>query len=90
MQKSGRALAWKNSVVNFLFRLMLSTWMARLGVKTLLLDANHEPVQRGHADGLDPRTFEILDSFDMADSICKVANPTLEMGIWVRISRYLT
>lgn len=41
---------------------MAAYWMARYGVKTRIVDKRAEKVMIGHADGLVPRTLELLDS----------------------------
>ncbi|CDM35428.1 Aromatic-ring hydroxylase-like [Penicillium roqueforti FM164] len=62
--------------------LMAGTWMAQTGIKAMIIDKMPCRTQRGHADGIESRTFEILDSFGMADSIWKHANRTIDLSIW--------
>lgn len=62
---------------------MAGTWMAQTGIKAMIIDKMPCRTQRGHADGIESRTFEILDSFGMADSIWKHANRTIDLSIWV-------
>ncbi|KAE8413234.1 FAD binding domain-containing protein [Aspergillus pseudocaelatus] len=48
---------------------MAALWMARAGVWTLVVDRNSGLTRAGHADGLESRTIEILDSFDLGHTI---------------------
>lgn len=50
---------------------MAALWMARCGIKTSVIDQRDAGVRFGHADGLQCRTLEILDSFDIVDRILK-------------------
>lgn len=50
---------------------MAALWMARCGIKTRMIDKREENVRVGHADGIQCRTLEILDSFDIVDRIWK-------------------
>lgn len=54
-----------------------------MGISALVLDSRHERVSVGQADGLEPRTWEILESFGLAASLWDVANRTNELSIWV-------
>ncbi|KAF2455021.1 phenol hydroxylase [Lineolata rhizophorae] len=47
--------------------LMLTAWMARLGVKARTVDKRGTKVFAGQADGLQCRSLEIFDSFGFAD-----------------------
>ncbi|KAJ5357910.1 hypothetical protein N7541_005068 [Penicillium brevicompactum] len=62
--------------------LMASTWMAQTGIKAILIDQKPQRTQYGHADGVESRTFEILDSFGLSDTIWKNANRTIDLSIW--------
>lgn len=59
--------------------------MSVAGVKTLLVDQNAAPPSCGHADGLDRRSFEILDMFDLGRTIWQEAHQTIEVSYWVCI-----
>ncbi|KAL9626538.1 MAG: hypothetical protein Q9204_007226 [Flavoplaca sp. TL-2023a] len=50
---------------------MAALWMARCGIKTLVVDKRDVKVRAGHADGIQCRTLEILESFDLVDRIWK-------------------
>lgn len=45
--------------------------MARCGIKTLLIDKRDGNVRASHADGIQCRTLEVLDSFGIVDRIWK-------------------
>ena len=61
----------------------MATWMVKSGVHALLIDCKTDRVKCGQADGLEPRTWEILDSFEIADSLWTRANQTNELCLWV-------
>ncbi|VUC37212.1 unnamed protein product [Clonostachys rosea] len=63
--------------------LVAAAWMSAARVNTLLVDASPAPPPCGRADGIESRTFEILDSFGLGDSIWREANQTVEVSIWV-------
>ncbi|KAJ5766030.1 uncharacterized protein N7511_003646 [Penicillium nucicola] len=62
--------------------LMAGTWMAKAGIKAVIIDKSPCQTQRGHADGIESRTFEILDSFGLGDRIWRSANRTVDLSIW--------
>lgn len=62
---------------------MAALWMARAGVRTLVVDRNSGPTEAGHADGLESRTIEILDSFDLGHTIWNESNHTIDICLWV-------
>lgn len=62
---------------------MAGAWMARTRVKTLIIDQKSCRTQAGHADGIESRTLEILDSFGIGDDIWKKANRTIDLALWV-------
>ena len=64
-------------------RLMAALWMARAGVRTLVVDRNAGPTDAGHADGLESRTIEILDSFGLGRKIWDESNHTIDICLWV-------
>lgn len=84
---------------------MAAAWMARTGIRTLVVERKSRPTDAGHADGLESRTIEILDSFGLGQKIWDESNHTIDICLWVRgilalcvilwvvqmlISRYLT
>ncbi|CAG9983864.1 unnamed protein product [Clonostachys byssicola] len=62
--------------------LMLATWMARLGIKTRIVDKRFDRINSGQADGLQSRTFEIFDSLGFGQDIWREANHMLEIRFW--------
>lgn len=62
--------------------LMAATWMARLGIKTRIVDKRGTKIFNGQADGLQCRSLEIFDSFGFADRVWKESNHMLEMCMW--------
>lgn len=62
---------------------MAALWMARAGIRTLVVDRNAGPTEAGHADGLESRTIEILDSFGLGQKIWNEANHTIDICLWV-------
>ncbi|PHH59588.1 hypothetical protein CDD81_2853 [Ophiocordyceps australis] len=62
--------------------LMLALWMAKLGVKTRVIDKRSRKVFSGQADGLQVRTLEILDSFGIGSQVWNEANHLIEICFW--------
>ncbi|PWY71716.1 hypothetical protein BO70DRAFT_389570 [Aspergillus heteromorphus CBS 117.55] len=69
--------------------LMATTWMARTGIKTLLIEKKSGRTLAGHADGLESRTFEILNSFGFGESIWMESNKTIDVCLWSSSGGYL-
>ncbi|KAL9052382.1 MAG: hypothetical protein Q9206_004331 [Seirophora lacunosa] len=61
---------------------MAALWMARCGIKARVIDKRDASVGPGHADGIQPRTSEIFDSFDILDRIWKESYHMPEMCMW--------
>ena len=62
---------------------MAGAWMAQTGNTAIILEKEASRTQYGHADGIESRTFEILDSFGMGEEIWNKANRTIDLSIWV-------
>ncbi|PWY89454.1 FAD binding domain protein [Aspergillus sclerotioniger CBS 115572] len=62
--------------------LMAAVWMAQTGVKTLVIEEKPRRTLTGHADGLESRTFEILNSFGLGESIWMESNRTVDVCLW--------
>ena len=56
---------------------MAANWMSRLGIKTRIVDKRADAISTDQADGIQPRTLEIWDSFGISDGILKKSNPLL-------------
>ena len=50
---------------------MAALWMSRYGIKTRVIDKRNENMRAGQADGIQCRSLEIFDSFDVVDQIWK-------------------
>ncbi|PYI08491.1 FAD binding domain protein [Aspergillus sclerotiicarbonarius CBS 121057] len=62
--------------------LMAAVWLAQTGVKTLIIEKKLRRTLTGHADGLESRTFEILNSFGLGESIWMESNRTVDVCLW--------
>ncbi|CAG9952822.1 unnamed protein product [Clonostachys rosea f. rosea IK726] len=62
--------------------LMAAAWAAVYGIKTKVVDKRTTKIEKGHADGLQSRTIEILHSFGFGDGIYKEANRLQEVCFW--------
>ena len=51
--------------------LIAALWMAKCGIKTLIVDKRGADTRNGQGDGIQARTLEILDSFGLADTVWK-------------------
>lgn len=57
--------------------------MSVVGIKALLVDENAAAPTGGLADGLDRRSFEVLDMFNLGSTIWKEAHQNVEVSYWV-------
>jgi len=64
--------------------LVAAAWASRYKISCRIVDRNASRVATGHADGLQPRTVEILDSFGIADRPLKEGYHVIEICSWVR------
>ena len=64
--------------------LVAAAWASRHRVSCRIIDKNASRISAGHADGLQPRTVEILDSFGIADRPLKEGYHVIEICSWVR------
>ncbi|KAI9890267.1 MAG: hypothetical protein M1814_004302 [Vezdaea aestivalis] len=62
--------------------LMAAAWASRYGVSTRIIDKKSTRTVTGHADGLQCRTLEILDSFGFAHSIVSQSCREVEICSW--------
>lgn len=63
--------------------LMAAVALASQNVKVGILEKNASRPERGRADGLEPRTLEILNSYGLLDSWWRHASNTVELSVWV-------
>ncbi|KAK5186075.1 hypothetical protein LTR44_002124 [Exophiala sp. CCFEE 6388] len=62
--------------------LTVAAWASRYGLKARIIDDKETQVHEGRADGLHPRTIEILDSFGIATPILKYGASIREICSW--------
>ncbi|KAK8050068.1 hypothetical protein PG994_011798 [Apiospora phragmitis] len=62
--------------------IMAAAWMARMGLKTRIIDKRNTKVFCGQADGLNARSLEMLDSLGFGDRAWKEANHMIEICLW--------
>jgi phenol 2-monooxygenase len=65
--------------------LMCATGLASQGVKVGIIEKSTERPLRGRADGLEPRTLEILNSYGLLDPWWRHASHTIELSVWVSV-----
>ena len=65
--------------------LMAAAWASRYKISARIIDKSSARVSRGHADGLQCRTMEILDSFGLAYRIRKEGFHDHEICFWVSV-----
>ena len=70
--------------------LMAAAWASRYKISARIIDKSSARVSRGHADGLQCRTMEILDSFGLADRIRKEGFHDHEICSWVSLMGFRT
>lgn len=63
--------------------LMAAAWASQYNISARIIDKKNTRVTRGHADGLQCRTMEILDSFGLVDQIRKKGFHCIEICSWV-------
>jgi 2-polyprenyl-6-methoxyphenol hydroxylase-like FAD-dependent oxidoreductase len=63
--------------------LMCAVALASQGVRISIIEKNAARPSRGRADGLEPRTLEILNSYGLLDSWWRNASQTVELSVWV-------
>lgn len=62
--------------------LMLAAWASRCKLKFRIIDNKLQRVEHGRADGLHPRTLEILQSFGLAETILSNSCLVHEIASW--------
>jgi phenol 2-monooxygenase (NADPH) len=64
--------------------LMAACWAAKYDISIRVIDQKSGRTPTGHADGLQSRTLEILDSFGLIEPILKQGVADVESCYWVR------
>ncbi|KAG9240507.1 FAD binding domain-containing protein [Calycina marina] len=67
-----------------LVSLIAALWMAKCGINARIIEKRDSSPRLGGADGLNPRSMEILDSFGLADDIKRLWEPTIDWCLWFR------
>ncbi|KAJ5814779.1 Monooxygenase FAD-binding [Penicillium riverlandense] len=62
--------------------LAAACWAARYNLSIQIIDQKSGRTKTGHADGLQSRTLEILESFGIVDPILKQGAPEVDMCYW--------
>lgn len=63
--------------------LMAANWLSRLGISFRIVDKRAVGVHNGQADGVQPRTCEIFDSFGIADELVREGYTPHAIVSWV-------
>lgn len=67
--------------------LTAASWAAQYDMSTKVIDQKGRRTPSGHADGIQSRTLEILDSFGIVDPILKHGVGDVDMCYWVSATR---
>lgn len=59
-----------------------AAWLARCGVRCKVLEKSSGPMERGQADGVQCRTVEIFESFNLSEEMLREAFHILEVAFW--------
>lgn len=62
--------------------LCAGVWLSRLHVPFRILESRSGPLQNGQADGVQCRTVEVFDSFNLAEDLLREAHHVLEVAFW--------
>lgn len=62
--------------------LCAAVWLARLGIKFKVLEKRDGPLRIGQADGIQCRTVEVFESFDLDGELTKTAYWVNEVCFW--------
>lgn len=57
-------------------------WLAQLGIDFIILDKRTGPMEIGQADGVQCRTVEVFESFNIADELLRDAYHVKEVAFW--------
>ncbi len=57
-------------------------WLARYGLTCKIVESRDGPLQVGHADGVQCRTVEIFESFNLAEDLLREGYHVLETTFW--------
>ncbi|KAI9372465.1 FAD binding domain-containing protein [Aspergillus egyptiacus] len=65
-------------------RLTTALWLANLGIDFRIIDKRSSTPRRGQADGLSPRTMEILEAFGIDHEVTRQWEPATDEILWER------
>ncbi|KAJ5561491.1 hypothetical protein N7461_000252 [Penicillium sp. DV-2018c] len=67
--------------------LTAACWAAQYNISTRIIDKKKKRTETGHADGIQSRTLEILQSFGIVDPILKQGIRDVDMSHWVSFEK---
>lgn len=62
--------------------LCAGVWLSRLHIPFIILESRSGPLKHAQADGVQCRTVEIFDSFNLAEDLLREAHHVLEDAFW--------
>ncbi len=62
--------------------LCAAIWLARYGIRFMILESRDGPLRIGQADGVQCRTVEILESLGIADALLRESHHVMEIAFW--------
>lgn len=63
--------------------LMAACWAAKFHMKTRIIDRKSGLTPTGHADGIQSRTLEVMESFGCVESIIQQGVEDIGISYWV-------
>ncbi|KAJ6113569.1 hypothetical protein N7523_006886 [Penicillium sp. IBT 18751x] len=64
--------------------LCAALWLAQLGIDFRIVDRRSDQPRKGQADGLNPKTMEVLEAFGIHEKVTKRWEPGTDEMFWVR------
>ncbi|EAW15299.1 FAD binding domain protein [Aspergillus clavatus NRRL 1] len=64
--------------------LSAALWLAQLGINFRIVDKRSDQPRIGQADGLNPKTMEIFESWDIHGDVTKLWEPATHETLWYR------
>lgn len=62
---------------------MAACWAGKFDMKTRIIDRKSGPTPTGHADGIQSRTLEVMESFGCVESIIQQGVEDIGISYWV-------
>ncbi|OIW26221.1 hypothetical protein CONLIGDRAFT_466436 [Coniochaeta ligniaria NRRL 30616] len=63
--------------------LCAALWLSRYGINYRVIEKRNGPLDVGQADGVQTRTVELFDAFNIAEDLLKDSYHVLELAFWV-------